>query len=69
MKGQSVFNLWFYLRKKRIDEKGKSTLYLRVICNGEQSTISLQRKIDVKSWDSKRGLVRPKTSGAAEINP
>jgi len=68
MKGQSVFNLWFYLRKKRIDEKGKSTLYLRVICNGEQSTISLQRKIDVKSWDSKRGLVRPKTSGAAEIN-
>ena len=68
MKGQSVFNLWFYIRKNRIDSTSRSTLYLRIICNGEKSTISLQRKILVKSWDSERGIVKPKTSGSEEVN-
>ena len=57
MKGRNTFSLWFYIRSNRIDSKGQVPIYMRITVNGVDASISINRKINEKSWDVKRGGV------------
>ena len=69
MSGRNTFNLWFYIRANRPDSLGRVPVYLRLTVSGMESTISINRKINPKVWDSIRGIVKLRTKEADELNP
>lgn len=68
MKGRNTFNLWFYIRSNRVDNKGLVPIYMRITVNGVDNSITINRKISEKSWDVKRGCAKPRMAEADEIN-
>jgi len=68
MKGRNTFSLWFYIRSNRKDKLGQAPIYLRITCNGEESSMSIGQKVTASSWDARRGYAKPKTKEADEIN-
>jgi hypothetical protein len=63
MHGRNTFSLWFYIRNNRIDRKGQVPIYMRITVNGVDASISINRKINEKSWDVKRDSVNPREQG------
>jgi site-specific recombinase XerD len=68
MKERNTFNLLFYIRSNRVDNKGLVPIYMRITVNGVDSSISINRKISEKLWDIKRGGPKPRMVESDEIN-
>jgi len=69
MKGRNTLGVLFYIRKNRSDKTGKVDIIMRITANGEQSTVSTNRKINPKSWDKIRRKAMQKSKEGEDINP
>ncbi len=65
---QNTFSILFYPKQSDVDKEGKSPIYMRITVNGKRSEISIQRKIEVKNWNSKAGKVRGTTLKVKNLN-
>lgn len=54
--------------KKRGKKQGKEMLYLRLTVNSKRADISLNRKIEITKWDSKKQRVHRNHPQATQIN-
>ena len=68
MENKNTFNLLFFAIKKRIDNKGKIPLYMRITINGKKTEMSLHRSIDANLWNSNFGSAIGNTKPAKLIN-
>lgn len=55
---------YVYIRKDKIDKRGKAPVYLRVSENGSRIEISLRVKVCVDAWDSER----QRATGNSSVN-
>jgi len=51
-----------------VDNKGLVPIYMRITVNGVDNSISINRKISEKSWDVKKGGVKPRMAESNQIN-
>lgn len=57
MQSQINFTLSFWVNATRI-KKNQVSVYGRITVNGKRANISLQRKVFLSGWDSRRGRAK-----------
>jgi hypothetical protein len=67
MRTASTFSILFWMYGERA-VNNKANLYVRVTHNGKRVNISLKRKADVNSWDTKKQKIKGNGSEAGQIN-
>lgn len=67
MRTSLTFSLLFWVYAKR-GQNNKSNIYIRITVNGKKVNISLKRKVNLASWDTKGQKVRGNGSEARELN-
>ncbi|AOW18160.1 recombinase [Polaribacter vadi] len=65
---QNTFSILFYPKKNHTNKDGKTPIYMRITVNGRRSELSIQRKIDISSWNLKAGKVRGTTPEVRSLN-
>jgi len=65
---KNTFSHIFYIKRTKVDNKGKSVIYLRITVNGRRSEVSTQRKIEVDKWSSETGRAKGYSAESKRIN-
>ncbi|WP_273276187.1 site-specific integrase [Maribacter polysiphoniae] len=54
MRSTTTFSILFWVYNQRADKNNLSNLYVRITVNGQKVNISLNQKVNISSWNSKR---------------
>lgn len=65
---KNTFSHIFYIKRTKVDNKGKSVIYLRITVNGRRSELSTKRKVDINKWSSETGRAKGHTPETKEVN-
>jgi len=65
---KNSISLIFYIKKTKIDNNQKTTIYCRITVNSRRAEFSIQRKVPVDKWNSSANRVRGYSREAQEIN-
>lgn len=68
MRTTSTLSILFWIHSHRTDKNNLSQVYVRLTVNGKRATMSVNQKVDVDSWDSKRQKVRGTGRTSKTIN-
>ena len=63
-----TFGLLFYLKKSKINSKGKTPIYLRITVDGKRSEISVKRWIEPDKWSTAANKVMGRTEEVKTLN-
>lgn len=62
------FNLFFYVKKAKINSLGEAPIYLRITIDGKASEISTKRSLKPLQWNSKGQKVSGNTESVKSLN-
>ena len=68
MRTSSTLSILFWIHSKRVDKNNLSTVNARITINGKKVVMSLNQKVDVDLWDSKRQRVKGNGRTSKTIN-
>ena len=68
MRTISTLSILFWIHSHRADKNNLSQVYARLTVNGKRVTMSLNQKVDIGSWDSKRQKVKGTGRASKTIN-
>lgn len=68
MRSTTTFSILFWVYAKRVDKNNLSNIYVRITLNGQKVNISLQQKVDINTWDSKRQKAKGNGAKSRLIN-
>lgn len=63
-----TYSVIFFPKSSNSNKLGLVPIYLRITVNGRRCEISIRRKISLKSWNSKLGLMKGKAGEAGDFN-
>lgn len=64
----TTFNVHFWLKKAGIKKDGTLPIYARITVDGQRADLSTKQSIDENKWCETSRRIKPKFSGAKEIN-
>ncbi len=67
MNHRNKFALLFYIREDRAKE-GKAPIYLRITVQNSKVAFPINTFVNTDNWDSAKGLAKPRTFDADDIN-
>ncbi len=65
---KASFSLTFYISKTKTKKNGEVPVYLKIYCNGEQTSFQIKRHIHPENWDSNRHQMKGRTVEANVFN-
>jgi len=65
---QRTISYYFFIREKKLNQKGLATIYVRISDGGKPTEISLGRRIPPEQWNSKKQCVKGKNEDSRSIN-
>lgn len=65
---QHTFKILYFLYKSKKNSSGQCPIYCRVTVNREKTQFSTHKFINVKDWDSKRQIVKGRSTENNEVN-
>ena len=68
MRTTSTFSVLFWIHGHRIDKNNLTQVYARITLNGKRAVMSLNQKVDVDLWDSKRQRLKGNSRTVKTIN-
>ena len=68
MRTTSTFSVLFWIHGHRIDKNNLTQVYARITLNGKRAVMSLNQKVDVDLWDSKRQRLKGNNRTVKTIN-
>ena len=68
MGSSTTFSVLFWIYSQRADKNNSSNIYVRITVNGKRVNLSINQKVDISSWDSKRQRVKGNKNLARTIN-
>ncbi len=68
MEKRSTFTMMFYAKKTVENKMGESPLYLRITMNGESTSLSLYKTVNLKYWNAKSGMAEGSDKYVKELN-
>ena len=63
-----TFRFLFYLKKSKINTKGKCPIYLRITIDGKRTEISVKRNITIEKWSVEANRAIGRTEDIRELN-
>lgn len=54
MRSSTTFSVLFWVYSQRADKNNETNIYVCITIDGQKANISLNQKVNIKSWDSKR---------------
>ena len=57
MEKRITFNQLVFIKKNRKNSKNEAPIYLRITVNGQQTEMSLHRRVDINLWDKASGTI------------
>lgn len=68
MRSSTTFSVLFWVYSQRADKNNETNIYVRITIDGKKANISLNQKVNIKSWDSKRQKLKGNSVLARTIN-
>ncbi|WP_396590303.1 Arm DNA-binding domain-containing protein [Allomuricauda sp. R78024] len=58
MRSSTTFSILFWVYSQRADKNNETNIYVRITIDGQKANISLNQKVNIKSWDSLSPLLQ-----------
>ncbi|MBC72365.1 Arm DNA-binding domain-containing protein [Flagellimonas abyssi] len=68
MRSTKTFSILIWQYAQRADANNEANLYARISLNGKKANISLKKKLNVNSWDSKKQRAKGTKASARYLN-
>ncbi len=65
---QNLLSVLFYIRRNKVDKKGRVPIYMRITYDGKRAEVSTMRKVELSKWNSNGNIVNGTSSEAKLIN-